>query len=65
MPKTEFDFIVSSGQLGKYAGKWIAVVDHIVFPGDSAKEVFERARREHPEKVPLVMKVPRETVMLL
>jgi len=69
MPKTrksEFECLLSMRDLGKYVGKWIAVVDkNIVVSGDHGKEVFEKAQKECPGREPLIMKVPVSMVMLL
>jgi len=52
--------------LGKYVGKWIAVVDKdIVASGNFGKEVFREAKRRYPDKEPLIMKVPSSMVMLM
>jgi len=64
--KNEFECLFSMRDLGKYVGKWIAVVDeNIVASGDFGKEVFEKAKQECPNREPLIMKVPVSTVMLL
>ena len=62
-----YEFIMSlTDKLGKYVGKWIAVVDDkIVAEGDNAREVYEEARRRYPNRELFIMKVPREAVMLL
>jgi len=66
MRKSEFECLLSMPDLGKYVGKWIAVVDeNIVASGDFGKQVFEKAKKEHPESEPLIMKVPASMVMLL
>jgi len=67
MPKKdEFECLLSMRDLGKYVGRWIAIVDEkIVSVGDAGKEVFKEARRKYPESTPLVLKVPSSTVMLL
>ncbi len=65
--KGGLEYLVSIGdRLGDYVNLWIAVVDEkIVAKGSSAKEVFLKAKQEHPEKVPFVMKVPSDTVMVM
>lgn len=65
--KGELEHILSMGdKLGDYVNLWIAVVDDkIVAKGSSAKEVFLKAKQEQPEKVPFVMKVPSDTVMVM
>ena len=48
----------------KYAGKCVAVVNEtLVAVGDSRKEVEEKARAFAPEKIPSVMRIPREEDM--
>ncbi len=68
MPKRKdaFECLLSMGDLGKYVDKWIAIVDdEIVSIGNTGKEVFKQAREKHPERTPLILKVPSNTVMLL
>jgi hypothetical protein len=48
----------------KYAGRYVAVVNEtLVAVGDSGKEVEDRARAIAPEKIPSVLRVPREEEM--
>jgi hypothetical protein len=48
----------------KHAGKYIAVVDEkLVAVGDSGKEVEDKARQFEPNKMPSVLRVPREEDM--
>ncbi len=65
--KGELEYLISIGdKLGSYINLWIAVVDDkIVAKGGSAKEVFLKAKQEHPKKIPFVMKVPSDTVMVM
>lgn len=68
MPKTKnaYECLLSMRDLGKYVDKWIAIVDgEIVSIGNVGKEVFKQARQKYPEKTPLILKVPSNTVMLL
>jgi hypothetical protein len=47
-----------------YAGKYIAVVNEtVVAVGHSGKEVEDKARAVAPEKMPSVLRVPREEDM--
>jgi hypothetical protein len=47
-----------------YAGKYIAVVNEmLVAVGDAGKEVEDQARAVAPEKMPSVLRVPREEDM--
>ena len=53
-------------ELGKYVDLWIAVVDNrIVAEGNSARDVFDRAKKVSPKEVPFVMKVPRDKITVL
>jgi hypothetical protein len=62
----EFDIIMSMSDLGKYAGKWIAVVgDDIVAIDETGSDVFKKAKEKYPDRKPFIMKVPRNEVMLL
>jgi len=65
--KSEYEYIMSiSDELGNYLGQWIAVVgEEIVATGESAKEVYEKAKEKYPDREPFIMKIPKETVMLL
>lgn len=48
----------------KYAGKYVAVVhERLVAVGDSGKEVEDTARAIAPDKMPSVLRVPREEDM--
>jgi len=48
----------------KYAGKYVAVVNEIlVAVGDSGVEVEAIARKIEPNKIPSVLRVPREEDM--
>lgn len=64
---SEFEFVLSMGdKLGEYVHQWIAVVDNeLVAKGQSAKEVYDEAKKRHPTKTPFIMKVPADEVMLL
>jgi hypothetical protein len=49
----------------KYAGKYVAAVNEtLVAVGDSGKEVEDKARAIAPEKMPSVLRVPREEDMI-
>jgi hypothetical protein len=48
----------------KHAGKYIAGVNEkLVAVGDSGKEVEDKARQFEPNKMPSVLRVPREEDM--
>ncbi len=62
----ELDYLMSSHvDLEKYVGMWVAVMDRKIIAGDSAKEVYEKAVAEFPNKEPFITKLPKEKVMLL
>jgi Family of unknown function (DUF5678) len=49
----------------KYAGKYVAVVNEtLVAVGDTRREVETRAREVEPNKIPSVLRVPREEDMV-
>lgn len=55
-----------SEKLGEHVGEWIAVIDDkIIAHGENFKDVYEKARKEFPDREPFIMKVPKEAVMLL
>jgi hypothetical protein len=62
-----FEFVLSMGEkLGDYVDEWIAIVENrIVAHGAQAKTVYAEAKRRHPDKTPLIMKVPADRVMVL
>ena len=48
----------------KHAGKYVAVVNEtLVAVGDSGKEVEDKALQVNPNKMPSVLRVPREEDM--
>jgi len=48
----------------KYAGKYVAVVNEaLVAVGESRREVETKAREIEPQKIPSVLRVPREEDM--
>jgi len=60
----EFEYIMTISEKLE-AGKWIAVINKDVIKGNTAKEVFSKAREKYPGKEPFIMKVPDNSVMLL
>ena len=62
-----FEFSMSTSKtLSDFAGKWVSMVDNqVVAKGTDAKVVFDKAKKKHPDKVPLIMKIPTDGVMLL
>ncbi len=54
-----------SEMVTKYAGKYVAVVNEtLVAIGDSRREVEDKARQVEPQKIPSVLRVPREEDMV-
>jgi len=53
-----------SGLVTKHAGKYVAVVNEtLVAVGDSGREVESKAREIEPNKMPSVLRLPREEDM--
>ncbi len=51
--------------VNKYAWKYVAVVNEkLVAVGKSGKEVEDKAREVEPDKIPSVLRVPREEEMV-
>lgn len=65
--RSEYEYIMSmSEELGQHLGEWVAVVgEDIVATGETAKVVYDKAKEKYPDKEPFIMKIPKETVMLL
>lgn len=65
--KSEYEYVMSiSNELGQHLGEWIAVIgEKIVASGKDFKEVYDKAKKDYPDKEPFIMKIPKETVMLL
>jgi len=44
----------------KYKGKFIAIVDQkVVASGDDANKVWNKAKKLHPKKTPIITSIPR------
>ena len=55
-----------SANLGKYLGKWIAIVDrHIVASGESLKDIYAKVGKEYPGQKPLFEFVDRKKLQIL
>lgn len=63
----DLDYLMSSEvDLNQFVGRWVAVVGReIIATGDTARDVYERARKEFPDEEPFLTKLPKEKVMLL
>ncbi len=65
MPSKDFNWFVNAN-LSKYRGQYVAIVDKkVVTHGDNAKEVWENAKRQHPDKIPALTKIPRDDILVL
>lgn len=67
--RTEYDFESVTNvrkATGKHAGEWISIIDNkIVATGTNAKAVFDETKKKYPKRIPYVMKIPSDGVMLL
>ncbi len=65
----EFAYVMELGakdELSDYVGYWIAVIDgKVVAKEKDAKTAYLKSKNLYPDKVPFVMKVPTESIMLL
>ena len=53
-------------EIGRFRGKHVAMIGRkVVASGDSAKEVFEKARKDYPEKMPVLAFIPRKEALIL
>lgn len=56
----------SKADLSEYAGKYIAIIDNQVAAfGEDAKEVWNKAREDFPDKIPSLTKIPKEELLIL
>ena len=62
-----YDYVMTIGeQLGQYAGKWIIVYDDkIVDSNENLIGIYNKFKKDNPDKNPFVMKVVKEANMLL
>lgn len=65
--KSKYEYIMPAReQLGKHVGEWIAVAgDEIIAFGSDAEKVYWASKAEYPDKIPFIMKIPKEKIMLL
>jgi hypothetical protein len=50
-------------EIEQFRWKHVAMIGRVVVAsGDSAKEVFEKARKDYPEKMPVLAFIPRKEV---
>lgn len=58
-PSPELQFLARTPDLGtRFAGQHIAIVGEEVFHGKTLKEAYEKARKKHPAKAPLLTYIP-------
>ncbi len=64
---SEYKYVLSIGdKLGEYVDEWIGVVDNkVVARGETAKVVYEAAKKYNNSKTPFIMRVPTSKVMVL
>jgi len=67
MANAQFDYVMTMGEkMGSYVGEWSGMIDgKVIARGSTAKEVFDELKKKYPKKIPFVMKVPTDEVMLL
>ena len=55
--ETNYDWYLKQ-DLSKFSGKWLAIVDRkVVATGKNAEQVIKEARKEYPNKRPMITKV--------
>ena len=60
-----YEFFVKTN-LSKYSGKWIAIAEQkIVASGDSAEDVYNKAKKEYPNKKPSIAKIPSGETLVI
>lgn len=65
MPSKDFDWFVDA-DLSRYKGEYVAIVDErVVTHGNNAKVVWENAKRQHPDKIPALAKIPGDDILIL
>jgi len=65
MAGKDFEWFVNA-DLNEYKRKHIAIVNQrVVASGDNAKKVWEKAKKKHPDKEPLMAKVPEDELLIL
>lgn len=60
----EFEFYLKA-DLSRYEGKYVVIMgEEVVSTGTNAKQVLDEARKKHPQKRPLLAKVPKEGIFI-
>ena len=53
-------------EMEQFRWKHVAMIGRkVVASGDSAKEVFEKARKQYPDKMPVLAYIPRREALVL
>lgn len=61
----EFEFFLRA-DLRKYKGKYIAIIGKkVVASGKNAKEVWAKAKKKFPNRIPTIAKLPEEEALVL
>ncbi len=57
---------LSRTDLSRYRGLYVAIVDcRVAASGKNARTVVERARKRHPRRQPVLLKVPTEDILIV
>lgn len=55
-----------NADISEYAGKWVVVLNkRIVASGDNIKDLLAKVKKENPEAIPFVARVPRKMLMIV
>lgn len=55
----------ANADLSKYAGEWVVIVGgKVIAHGKSVKQLIEEAKKDFPNAVPFVAKVPLKDVLI-
>ena len=62
-----YDYVMSSStKLGKHMGKWIIIYDNeIVASNENLIEIYNKFKKEYPNKIPFIMKLAKKPNILL
>ena len=61
----EFEHFLKT-PLKRYKGQYVAILgSKVVASGKDAKEVWEKARKKYPKKLPTLAKLPKEETLVL
>lgn len=66
IPKAKNSSFFLKSSLKKYKGKYVAILGKkIVASGKNAKEVWEKARKKYPDRLPTIAKLPKGEALIL